>query len=283
MRPHTAKHSACHFGTASVPAFCVPGASATVRSLSFKEWGIPSTRGSLWHQLSRPSRPFATFLAAAGLVGAVLVTPSVPGGSDAAAGTTTTRVRLSTRAEAVTPRNSADSITLEGEVVARYDHLPLAQILRRSGDPATANRVARAIVKEARQLQLSPSLLAGVLLTENARLEPKTVSSRGAVGLMQVMRFHAGVFDCDSDDLLQIEANICHGARVFAGYLKSTRDVRSALLRYNGCIRSRATQSCRRYPSKVLHQADEIRHQLLLYLPPDKRGSSAGGAAGAES
>ena len=100
---------------------------------------------------------------------------------------------------------------------------------------------------------------------------------------MQVMRFHAGVFDCDSDDLLQIEANICHGARVFAGYLKSTKDVRSALLRYNGCIRSRATQSCRRYPSKVLHQADEIRHQLLLYLPPDKRGSSAGGVAGAES
>jgi soluble lytic murein transglycosylase-like protein len=254
-----------------------------VCSISFKECGIPGTRSSPWHQLSRPSRPFAIFLAAAGLVGAVLVTPSVPGSPESAAGASRALLRLTTRAVAITPRNSADSITLEGEVVARYDHLPLAQILRRSGDPATANRVARAIVKEARQLQLSPSLLAGVLLTENARLEPKTISSRGAIGLMQVMRFHAGVFDCDSDDLLQIEANICHGARLFAGYLKSTKDVRSALLRYNGCIRSRATQSCRRYPSKVLHQADEIRHQLLLYLPPDKRGLSAAGAAGAES
>jgi soluble lytic murein transglycosylase-like protein len=164
-------------------------------------------------------------------------------------------------------RMPADSSTLEGEVVARYDHLPLAQILRSSAEPEMANRVARAIVKEARQLQLPPSLLAGVLLTENARLEPETVSSRGAVGLMQVMRFHAGVFDCDSDDLLQVEANICHGARVFAGYLKRTNDVRSALLRYNGCVRSRATQSCRRYPSKVLRQAQQIRHQLLLYLP----------------
>jgi soluble lytic murein transglycosylase-like protein len=163
-----------------------------------------------------------------------------------------------------------DSTTWEREVVARYDHLPLAQILRRSAEPEMANRVARAIVKEARELQLSPSLLAGVLLTENSRLEPETISHRGAVGLMQVMRFHAGVFDCDSDDLLQVEANICHGARVFAGYLKRTRDVRSALLRYNGCVRSRATQSCRRYPSKVLHQADEIRHQLLLYLPRQK-------------
>jgi soluble lytic murein transglycosylase-like protein len=275
LRPHTTKRPASRLGTEIVPAFCVPAGSAKVRLISFKECGIPGTRGSVWRQLSRPSRPFATFLAAAGLLGAVLVTPSVPGGSDAE---TSTRVGISARAKRVMPRNSADSISLEGEVVARYDHLPLAQILRRSGDPATANRVARAIVKEARELQLSPSLLAGVLLTENARLEPKTVSSRGAIGLMQVMRFHAGVFNCDSDDLLQIEANICHGARVFAGYLKSTKDVRSALLRYNGCIRSLATQSCRRYPSKVLHQAEEIRHQLLLYLPPNKRGSSASGA-----
>jgi soluble lytic murein transglycosylase-like protein len=166
-----------------------------------------------------------------------------------------------------------DSTTWEQEVVARYDHLPLAQILRRSAEPEIANRVARAIIKEARELQLSPSLLTGVLLTENARLEPETVSHRGAIGLMQVMRFHAGVYDCDSDDLLQIEANICHGARVFAGYLKRTRDVRSALLRYNGCTRSRVTQSCRHYPSKVLQQADRIRHQLILYLPRQKLGS----------
>jgi soluble lytic murein transglycosylase-like protein len=166
--------------------------------------------------------------------------------------------------------SSLDSTTLEREVVARYDHLPLAQILRHTAEPVIANRVARAIVKEARELQLSPSLLAGVLLTENSRLEPETVSSRGAIGLMQVMRFHAGVFDCDSDDLLQVEANICHGARVFAGYLKRTKDVRSALLRYNGCIRSRANPSCRRYPSKVLQQAERVRHQLLLYLPRQK-------------
>ena len=244
---------------------------------------ISSTRTSLWWQLSRPSRPFVTFLAAAGFVGAVLLTPSVPLSWDGA--TPLSAARSVSRARAVTsgPRSSADSLSLEGEVVARYDHLPLAQILRRSGDPAIANRVARAIVKEARELQLSPSLLAGVLLTENARLEPKTVSNRGAVGLMQVMRFHAGVFDCDSDDLLQVESNICHGARVFAGYLRRTKDVRSALLRYNGCIRSRATQSCKRYPSKVLHQAEEIRHQLLLYLPRDKRGATTHSAPEAES
>jgi soluble lytic murein transglycosylase-like protein len=167
-------------------------------------------------------------------------------------------------AAAVMPRDSA---TLETDVVNRYDHLPLAQIFRRRADAEIANRVARAIVKEARELQISPSLLAGVLITENARLEPETISHRGAVGLMQVMRFHAGVFDCDSDDLLQVEANICHGSRVFAGYLKRTKDVRSALLRYNGCVRSRATASCRRYPGKVLREAEIVRQQLLHYLP----------------
>jgi soluble lytic murein transglycosylase-like protein len=201
-----------------------------------------------------------TFLAAAGLAGALLLTPTAQIDSSALA------VILAPRGTTL-PAVPADSATLEREVVNRYDHLPLAQIFRRRAEPEIANRVARAIVKEARELQIAPSLLAGVLITENARLEPETVSHKGAVGLMQVMRFHAGVFDCDSDDLLQVEANICHGARVFAGYLKRTKDVRSALLRYNGCIRSRATPSCRRYPSKVLREAEEVRQQLLHYLP----------------
>jgi soluble lytic murein transglycosylase-like protein len=214
-------------------------------------------------------------LAATGLAAALLLTPA--GHLDTPSLSTIVARRPARVAYGPSAAETlVDSANLEREVVARYDHLPLAQILRRTADPEIANRVARALVKEARQLQLSPSLLAGVLLTENSRLEPETVSNRGAVGLMQVMRFHAGVFDCDSDDLVQVEANICHGARVFAGYLKRTKDVRSALLRYNGCMRSRSTQSCRRYPSKVLHQADRIRHQLLLYLPPQKlKGTSA--------
>ncbi len=211
--------------------------------------------------LRAPSPPFVTFLAAAGFAGALLLTPTAHLDSSPLIGI------LAPHTTTV-PTVPVDSATLEREVVSRYDHLPLAQIFRRRAEPEIANRVARAIVKEARELQISPSLLAGVLITENARLEPEAVSNKGAVGLMQVMRFHAGVFDCDSDDLLKVEANICHGARVFAGYLKRTKDVRSALLRYNGCIRSRATPSCRKYPSKVLREAEDVRQQLLHYLPP---------------
>lgn len=220
---------------------------------------MPRHSSAFLRPLTTPSRPFLTFLAASGFVAALLLTPTAP--FDASLPI------LVSEGAATAPVAHVDSATLEREVVARYDHLPLAQIFSRRTDPEIANRVARAVIKESRQLQIPPSLLAGVLITENARLEPETVSNKGAIGLMQVMRFHAGVFDCDSDDLLQVEANVCHGARVFAGYLKRTRDVRSALLRYNGCIRSRATPSCRRYPSKVLREAEQVRQQLLDYLP----------------
>ena len=130
-----------------------------------------------------------------------------------------------------------DSAALERQVVARFEHWPLARIFfSRTKEREMSERIARAIVKEANYLQVEPSLLAGVLLTENAPLDASARSSQGAIGLMQVMDFHAGEYDCDSNDLLQVEANICHGARVFGYYLKRTGNVQRALLRYNGCV-----------------------------------------------
>jgi soluble lytic murein transglycosylase-like protein len=159
-----------------------------------------------------------------------------------------------------------DTAWLEREVVSRYEYRPLALLLgRRNRDPVTATRIARAILKESGRLQVAPSLLAGVLLTENPRLETETVSSQGAIGLMQVMHFHAGEFDCGSDDLLQVESNICHGARVFGRYLKRTGNVQRALLRYNGCVVSANTPNCHRYPAKVTRAARQVRRELLLY------------------
>jgi len=164
------------------------------------------------------------------------------------------------------PAALMDSAALEREVVSRYADRPLARLLGlRTRDPAKASRIARAIVKEAGRLKVAPSLLTGVLLTENPRLETETVSSQGAIGLMQVMHFHAGEFDCASDDLLEVESNICHGARVFGSYLKRTGNVHRALLRYNGCVNSANTPNCERYPSKVMRTARQVRRQLLMY------------------
>jgi len=164
-------------------------------------------------------------------------------------------------------RLPVDSAELEREVVARFQHRPLARLLMGRTRQAMADRIARAIVKEANYLDVSPSLLMGVLLTENAPLDVDARSSAGALGLMQVMHFHAGEYDCDSDDLLQVESNICHGARVFGQYLKRTGDVRRALLRYNGCVAGSVTPRCGRYPGKVLRTARLVRRELLQYPP----------------
>ena len=58
-----------------------------------------------------------------------------------------------------------------------------------------------------------------------------------------------------SDDLVDVESNICHGARVFGRYLKRTGNVKRALLRYNGCVVSANTPNCHRYPAKVFRAA----------------------------
>jgi hypothetical protein len=54
---------------------------------------------------------------------------------------------------------------------------------------------------------------------------------------------------------------------VFGYYLKRTGNVRRALLRYNGCVTGSNTPNCRRYPSKVLRNARQVRRELLQYPP----------------
>jgi soluble lytic murein transglycosylase-like protein len=214
-----------------------------------------------------PRRPFLVALAGTAMLAAVEFTPpravETPSLSAViAAGAPAQASHILVR-PTVAP---VDSASLERDVVSRYSYRPLALLLgRRNRDPVTATRIARAILKESGRLQVAPSLLTGVLLTENPRLETTSVSSQGAIGLMQVMDFHAGTFDCESDDLLQVEANICHGARVFGRYLKRTGNVQRALLRYNGCVVSANTPNCHRYPAKVTQAARQVRRELLLY------------------
>jgi hypothetical protein len=213
----------------------------------------------------RPSRPFLVALALCGLSGALLLTPA----SGLETPPIATVAHVGRPVTTVLPAPAPlDSAALEREVLTRYRHRPLARLLgQHTRQPGIANRIARAIVKEAQRLRVAPSLLTGVLLTENPQLDADTVSNVGAIGLMQVMHFHAGEFDCASDDLAQVEANICHGARVFGQYLRRTGDVRRALLRYNGCVASTNTPNCQRYPAKVLRVAHQVRQQILLYPP----------------
>ncbi|MGH7499248.1 MAG: transglycosylase SLT domain-containing protein [Gemmatimonadales bacterium] len=212
-----------------------------------------------------PSQGFLVILALCGMAGSFVLTPRER--IETRTLSTLFALRAGVMKDApVAERPVVDSAAVEHDMVSRYEYRPLASFLgRRTKNAEMANRIARAIVKESGRLEVAPSLLMGVLLTENPRLETGTVSSQGAIGLMQVMHFHAGEFDCESDDLMQVEANICHGANVFRSYLTSTGDVQRALLRYNGCVASTNTPNCHRYPGKVMKAAHQVRRQLLLY------------------
>jgi soluble lytic murein transglycosylase-like protein len=165
-----------------------------------------------------------------------------------------------------------DSAALEREAVALFAHAPFARVFeRRTHEPETSARIAKALVAEARRISVAPSLLAAVLLTENHHLDPDTVSSRGATGLMQVMPFHAGEYGCPSSDLTDVETNICHGARILGGYLRRTGTVSSALLRYNGCPVGAVASSCTHYPDQVLAAAGRVRREVLQYAARETR------------
>jgi soluble lytic murein transglycosylase-like protein len=140
-----------------------------------------------------------------------------------------------------------------GQVLSRY-----------SKDSSVAFRVADALVKEGNKQNISPELLAGVVLTEDAELNPHAKSSVGARGIMQVMPFHSGKWGCSSGDLFNIEANICHGVQILKQAIADAPSIRVALLRYNGCVRGRNTPNCHAYSSKVLKGADQTASAVRL-------------------
>ena len=143
----------------------------------------------------------------------------------------------------------------------------VAYSLRRyTNDTLLAQRIASAIVVEGGKKNINPALLVGVLLTEDAKLDPNARSSVGARGLMQVMPFHAGKWKgCSSADLFAIDNNICHGASILADLIKRSPNVSRALQRYNGCVRGTNTPNCGTYSGKVLKFAEQAATQMLSF------------------
>lgn len=165
-----------------------------------------------------------------------------------------------------------DSAALERAITKEFAYQPLSVALaKRTTKTELADRIAAAVVYEAERNRMSPSLLAAVLLIENAPFDTTAISSQGAVGLMQVMPVHIGSYGCPSKDLHSVEANICHGARILKSYIRRAKSVPVGLTRYNGCVRGRNTPRCHRYPGRVLRTASKLRHDMLV------------GAAGLES
>lgn len=142
-------------------------------------------------------------------------------------------------------------------------------LLAYTKDTSHATRIASAIVDQATKRRMNPNLLVGILLTEDAKLDPRAMSSVGARGLFQVMPFHAGKHDCGSSDLFNIEANVCYGADIIQQLMKRSPSVAAALQRYNGCVHGTNTPNCYTYSGKVMKFAEQAATKMLSFTLGD--------------
>lgn len=163
-----------------------------------------------------------------------------------------------TAAEALKQRAERVDEVLEGvEGAYTSEVAPIEKVLLTyRNDERLAKRIAVALVREGKRNDLPPRLLMAVLLVENPWLNPGAASSVGAQGLMQVMPLHRGKWKPCKADLIDVDSNICHGARIFASYLREeNNNLERALLRYNGCVKGTNTPNCHQYANHVFARA----------------------------
>ncbi|MEO5589243.1 MAG: lytic transglycosylase domain-containing protein [Gemmatimonadaceae bacterium] len=153
----------------------------------------------------------------------------------------------------------------------------VSSVLRKyTKDTLRADQIARAVIREGGKRSLDPALLVGLLIAENAKLDPQARSNVSARGLMQVMPFHAGKWKaCPSKDLADIDSNICYGTSILADLVKRSPSMERALLRYNGCVKGTNTPNCHTYSGKVLKYADQAASAMLS--APVPTGLAPGG------
>ena len=144
------------------------------------------------------------------------------------------------------PKQQRELATRTAQVIeeARVSHI--ANRYRRP--PEQVRRVVRTTERVAQRHGLPPELLLAVMETESS-FNPNARSRYGARGLMQVVpRFHPKVIKAvgGAHRLDEPEANIEAGAAILAGYVESSDNLRSALVRYSGGARAYANRIVQR-------------------------------------
>ena len=156
------------------------------------------------------------------------------------------------------------AVELFNDVEGYYDSevAPLQRVLEHYDAPENlARRIAVALVREGRRVDVDPRLLLAVMLVENPDLDTTATSSVGARGLMQIMPLHRGEWKACKGGFITVGTNICYGARIFAWNLRqSGGNVEQALLRYNGCVRGTNTPNCQLYPQHVYTRASRVNY-----------------------
>jgi soluble lytic murein transglycosylase-like protein len=124
-----------------------------------------------------------------------------------------------------------------------------------------AIRLADVAVREAYRRQVPPALVFGVLLTENDELKSTARSRQGALGLMQIHPgpWRSALGDLFGRNLRNDTTNLRYGVFILSHLARRTAEKsldtsthwRTALLRYNGCVRGKNTRDCHTYPDVV--------------------------------
>lgn len=123
-----------------------------------------------------------------------------------------------------------------------------------------AIRLADVAVREAYRRQVPPALVLGVLLTENTEIKSSARSRQGALGLMQIHPgpWRSALGELFGRNLRNDTTNLRYGVYILSHLARRATDTpegaeqwRTALLRYNGCVRGTNTRDCHRYPDVV--------------------------------
>ena len=167
-------------------------------------------------------------------------------------------------ADAIVPKDTSDVAAFVA--TAKYqeekknffaDVMKLKQV-----DSARADSIASFAVREAYVRGISPAIIFGVMLTENAKFVSNAKSNVGAVGLMQIypkIWLNKQMTTLLGSDLANDSTNVKYGVFILSHYFKprvnkgvSTETTwQAALLHYNGCVKGTNTPRCHTYPDKV--------------------------------
>src|SRR5258708_6136344 len=129
-------------------------------------------------------------------------------------------------------------------------------------DSARADSIARFAVREAYVRGISPAIIFGVMLTENAKFVSNAKSNVGAVGLMQVypkVWLNKEMTALFGKDLASDSTNVKYGVFILSRYfnprtkagIATSQNRTTSLLPSNGCVTGTNTPRCHTYPSKV--------------------------------
>jgi hypothetical protein len=127
---------------------------------------------------------------------------------------------------------------------------------------ARALALADVAVRESYRRQVPPALVLGVMLTENDEIKSTARSRQGAIGLMQIhpRPWRPALGKLFGTNLRNDTTNLRYGIFILSHLARRVANAsqpdtiggwRTALLRYNGCVRGTNTRDCHRYPDVV--------------------------------